>query len=150
VALKYAAALKACSDQPCPPRKYKPRVATGVFRFVRNTATPECFEPFAENMYLGCPCIHYAISFWSTLEVAQEKYSSLAKVNDDDGETARKRFGDHIGEIDLDANDGSMTEPNKNGHISLHPEKGAALETRVKKYVRCDYFKTRTARRTNA
>jgi hypothetical protein len=139
--LKYAAALRIRPDQPCPCReRFKPRTAK-LFRFLRKQATEANFLPKFDEITPKHKCSAYALSFFASLEQAQVRYTSLADANDDDGATARKRYGDHIGQLDLLPTDGLMDEPHrKTGHVGLHPAVDALFANRVTVYTGCEYF----------
>lgn len=139
--LKYAAELGRPPDQPCPcPKAFQPRTAT-LFRFVPHLATDEHFQPKWEEITAKSKCCMYALSFFASLEQAQERYSSLADTHDDDGDTARRRYGDHIAEIHLNPSDGVMDTPHpKSGHVGLHPSVDATFAARIVKYTVCSYF----------
>jgi hypothetical protein len=148
VNLKYAKELQGCREQPCPGKKYAKRTMT-AYRWMHNKAIENDFEPLPEHKESG-KCAGFAISFWETLEIAQEKYKSIASFNDDGGATARDKYGDHIGEIDLCEDDGLVTLPNGNGHISLHCAKDAKFTGRVNAYTRCTYLEQFAGKKRNA
>lgn len=139
--LKYAVELGRRSDQPCPcPKKFQQRAIT-LFRFVPNEASEENFVPRFDEISSKSKCSAYAISFFASIEQAQERYSSLADVHDDEGMTARDRYGDHIGEILLQPSDGVMDDPHsRTGHVGLHPSVRALFAHRIVKYTVCEYF----------
>jgi len=140
VALKFAAELSR-QPHPCPnPAKFAPRACV-AYRFLRKPSDEGDFEPKLDDVRGHVTCAHYALSFFSSIEKAQERYSSLAAANDDDGQTAIKRYGDHIGEVALSATDGLMDEPNpRTGHIGLHQAVGATFSGRVSRYFTCEFL----------
>jgi len=140
VALKFATELSRLA-QPCPnPEKFAPRNCT-AYRFLRNPATESDFEPNLNEVRGKVTCAHYALSFFASIEQAQAKYSSLASVHDDDGQTAIERYGDHVGELSLTASDGMMDEPNpKSGHIGLHQAVGVTFAGRVRRFFKCAFL----------
>lgn len=135
--LKYAEALASCrKHRPCPSGQFAAGSVV-AFRFLNNPTTEADFKPKDESRR---DCVALGLSFWATLEQAQRKYRSLAASNNDDGETARQRLGDHIGEITLLPSDGVMDQPNAKGHITLHQFDTAEFADRVTDYVRPDYL----------
>lgn len=125
---------------PCPdPARFVARERT-LYRFTRNPAKQEHFEPNLDRVNGKIKCIHYALSMWATEEQAQERYNSLASLNDDGGKTAAKEYGDHISEIDIVESDGLMDLPTREGHVRLHPAAGVAFASRVSRYLRCEYL----------
>jgi len=108
---------------------------------LRKPANEGDFQPKLDDVRGRVTCAHYALSFFSTIEKAQERYSSLAAANDDDGQTAIKRYGDHIGEVALSMTDGLMDEPNpRTGHIGLHQAAGTTFAARVSRYFTCEFL----------
>jgi hypothetical protein len=103
---KYEADLDRCADQPCPSADYTPRQSK-AYRYLHKPArVPANFKPPA---YTPHPphtptCGSYALSFADTLENARKRYNSLKRRF---REHTADRYGDHIGLIELTANDGA-------------------------------------------
>jgi hypothetical protein len=133
MAFKYSQHL-AQRAQPCPnPERFRPRNRI-AFRFLRKPATEDDFVPKViaddEAPQENHLCEHFALSFYSSRELALRRYASLAQRTD-----AAERYGDQIGMIELRTTDGLMSEPHpRNGHLSLHPEEGVTFAHRVTAY----------------
>jgi hypothetical protein len=123
VPLKYAAKLQLCRDQPCPcPKRHVPRRVDRAFRFMRSPATTKDFVPTGHDKD-GANCGELALSFFDDLEAAQRKFAVL-----DERQDAALRYGDHIGEMQLEETDGVQSVPSKaSRHINLHQDDQATL-----------------------
>ena len=126
-ALKYQAKHGTCADQPCAQTpKFLAKARPGAFRFIKVAAAcdddfvPLPLTPRGMNSGGNRPltCEHWALSFFSSQASILRKWFSLLERLDLDA--AKDRYGSHIAEIDLAANDGVSDEPGMNGHISLH------------------------------
>ncbi len=132
--LKYGELLNQRPDQPCPCAKaFVARVRT-AFRLMRNPPTNDkdfVPPPMMPGGNLGPrdPCDRLALSFFDTHHAAQRLFNVMHKRLN---ENTVKRYGDHIGEIDLVATDGIMSEPDQKGHINLHQDINAEFAPRVK------------------
>lgn len=146
VNFKYAAMLKERPDQPCPGDRFAPQERK-AFRFLRKPATDADFEVNPDVATPTAKCSAYALSMFASIEQAQAKYASLASAHDDDGETAIKRYGDHVGELQIAVTDGVSDSPARSGHFGLHPAAGVSLSTRVTAYTPCEYLEQLKARR---
>ena len=132
--LRYSDHLAKCPDQPCPcTQAFVPRECA-VFRFLGTPADEERdFTPIAfrggHRPRKNLPCDWFALSLFSSLELARKKYRSLAARID-----AEARFGTHIGRLDVGFADGRISEPGPDGHMGLHPEIEARFAHRVTAY----------------
>jgi hypothetical protein len=128
--LKYQNELIKIHSANCPnSAKFIPRDQKG-FRFVNHTATSVDFLPVAKKQGPATDCSHWALSFFTTLSDAKKKYSTLkGKPN------YQKRYGTHIGEIDVVKQDGVSSLPSSgSGHFDLHEEHSTSFVGRVNVY----------------
>ncbi len=139
-ALRYQDRFTNCSDKPCARApKFLAKAQRGAFRFIKDEqATEEDFVPLplTERGKLSCAgrilkCEHWALSFYESKESILRTWSSLLKRFK---ENAQERYGTHIVEVDIAADDGLSDEPNEQtGHVSLHEyETHEAFSQRVK------------------
>jgi hypothetical protein len=75
-------------------------------------------------------CEHWALSYFASFDSAKKKFEQLNQRVD-----AKKRYGDHVGEIDLLQADGLISLPNGKGHFDLHEELEASFTGRVKRFI---------------
>lgn len=135
--LKYGEQLAACTKhRPCPSAQFAPISGPG-FRFVHAPVTDADFKPYDETRR---DCVALGLSLYKSLTQAQDKYRSLAAANDDGGETARERYGDHIAEVILAPDDGVAGPPKNDGHFTFHQAENARFAPRASNVVRCEYF----------
>ncbi len=134
MSLKYDKLLNQRPDQPCPCTKAFIARARTAFRLMRNP--PKNDKDFVPppmmpggNLAPRDPCDRLALSFFDTPDAAQRLFNVMHKRLN---ENTVKRYGDHIGEIDLVVTDGIMSEPDQKGHINLHQETNAEFAHRVK------------------
>jgi len=112
--------------------KFQPRNVT-AYRFMNNPEVNDSFlpaalvSPPADGMLT---CEHWALSFFDSLNSAQNKFKQLNQRVD-----AKKKYGDHIGEIELIQADGLASLPNEKGHFSLHEELEAKVTGRIKRFI---------------
>lgn len=114
----------------CPPPACR-SVNTEAFRFVfedtnhRNNFLPVLLinpkRQFSKNTDR---CSGYALSFFSTLEKAKNRYLKLKKVNKNIG----KLLGDHIAKGFINETDGLVSETDKGGHFDLYEFENAELK----------------------
>jgi hypothetical protein len=123
----------------CPPPDYgrKERVC---FRFVFECSDtrhysnflPGPLQPPKRGLLPRTPedpkdlCMSYALSFFISMDSARRKINSLLKHF----KKADIMLGTHIAQGILDQNDGVMSEPNRQGHFSLHEFRNARLDSK--------------------
>ena len=134
MSLKYEDLLRQRPDQPCPCTKAFVARGQTAFRLMRNPPTDDrdfVPPPMLPGGRLGPrdPCERLALSFFDTPHAAQRLFEAMHKRFN---ENTTKRYGDHIGEIDLVAADGLMSAPDQKGHINLHQDMKAEFAHRVK------------------
>jgi hypothetical protein len=127
--LKYQNELLALNKQPCPCLiKHTPKQIK-AYRFVNNVATEVNFLPIALTGGPNDQCSHWALSFFNSEPAARAKFRILNSRVD-----AKSRYGDHIGEIDLNANDGFSSQPSSTGHLDLYDNENISFLGRVVTY----------------
>jgi hypothetical protein len=78
---------------------------------------PSDFTPIAMPALRHPDCEAYSLSFFDTLNAARKRWHKLnERLN------ATLRFGDRVGLVDLELNDGLQCDPNKHGHFELHED----------------------------
>lgn len=78
-------------------------------------------------------CGRFALSFFQSSKEAQRFFGHLKQRFN---EEAYARWGDHLGEIDLNERDGRISEPDQKGHFNLHQDADAQFATRILTYHR--------------
>jgi hypothetical protein len=106
-----------------------------AFRIMHNPAIERDFKPPAikrlNGPHPGDRCEMFALSFFATAAAAQRQFASLVGRMK---ENAKARYGDAIGELALEKEDGLLSEPNGNGHIDLHEDDPTPFVNRVLSY----------------
>jgi hypothetical protein len=114
---RYRDRLRACSDQPCPCERYRPRERVG-YRQVHEPLQHDDFHPPAVKP--GRPpsrkCSAHAVSFYTTPK-AVRKSIERAKANYD----VDTRYGTRIVAVTVRPHDGLCSKPSqKHKHFDLH------------------------------
>jgi hypothetical protein len=118
---KYKDRLATCADQPCPNAKYQERACVG-YRWVHDPLTVEDFLPPAcrPGARKTSSCETYALSFFKSLDDAQERWKNLSRAYD-----VETLYGTHAVKIEIETQDGRCSPANKRwGHFDLHEYDG--------------------------